>query len=52
MPLPSPTGWLLAAAGLASTALGGTVITANLPPDTAIVNIDARVDGAANSANN
>jgi hypothetical protein len=31
-----------------SRVCGGTVITANLPANTAIVNIDARADGAAN----
>jgi len=43
-------GWAavwLGVAGSLSPALAGTVITANLPPDTAIVNIDATQDGAA-----
>src|SRR5579871_1333287 len=34
-------------AGVLFQAKSGTVITANLPADTAIVNIDARADGAA-----
>ena len=38
---------LLLAASPQAAALGGTVITANLPANTAIVNIDARADGAA-----
>lgn len=38
---------LLAVAGFSSRAKCGTVITANLPANTAIVNIDAHADGAA-----
>ena len=33
---------------LSKTAVGGSVITTNLPANNAIVNIDARADGAAN----
>ncbi len=36
-----------AAVWAALEAYGGTVITTNLPPNTAIMNIDARVDGSA-----
>ena len=42
-------GWVavwLGGAGCLSPALAGTVITANLPPNTAIVNINATQDGA------
>ncbi len=38
---------LLLAASPLATAFAGTVITANLPASTAIVNIDARADGSA-----
>ena len=38
---------LLLVTGSLTAAFGGTVITANLPANTAIVNMDARVDGAA-----
>src|SRR5947209_19287417 len=34
-------------AGMCITGLSGTVITTNLPENTAIINIDARQDGAA-----
>ena len=37
---------LLLAAGTLAPGFAGTVITANLPPHTAIINIDARADGA------
>ena len=39
---------LFGVASVWSSARGGTVITANLPANTAIVNIDGRADGAAN----
>jgi hypothetical protein len=38
---------LLIVAGMARPLLGGTLITTNLPPNTAIINIDSRADGAA-----
>lgn len=38
---------LFLAAGLLASAFGGTVITANLPPNTAIINISGTQDGAA-----
>ncbi|HEU5124553.1 MAG TPA: hypothetical protein VFW05_10870 [Verrucomicrobiae bacterium] len=38
----------LAAVHFTVSSLAGTVITNNLPPDTAIINIDARQDGIAN----
>ena len=38
----------ITAAGFLLPAFGGTVITANLPAGTAIINIDATQDGAAN----
>ena len=38
---------LLFAAGLGSETFAGTIITSNLPPNVAIINIDARADGSA-----
>lgn len=38
---------MFASASFASETFAGTVITANLPPNTAIINIDGRADGAA-----
>src|SRR4051812_11701826 len=39
--------WMVASFVGAQGAIGGSVITANLPGSTAIVNIDAKQDGAA-----
>ena len=37
----------LCVVGLVCDAFGGSIITSNLPPNTAIINIDARADGSA-----
>jgi hypothetical protein len=42
------TALFLTAILFAAASFAGTVITNNLPPDTAIINIDARQDGIAN----
>ena len=39
--------FLMLALGLALESFAGTVILSNLPPNTAIINIDARADGSA-----
>lgn len=41
------TGIVLFAIGVGFESVAGTVITTNLPADTAIINIDARADGSA-----
>ena len=40
---------IAATIGIASVTFAGTVITSNLPPNTAIINIDARADGAGSN---